>query len=64
MTACITTVPEDAIFIPLQEVFDKAAAVRDPAYWIWDGTHLTEAGHALIAKEFLKHTTGIFGYSL
>ena len=23
---------------------------REPAYWIWDGTHPTEAGHALICR--------------
>ena len=50
----------DAIFIPLQELFDKARTVREPSYWLWDGTHPTEAGHALIAKEFLKATKDIF----
>ena len=50
----------DAIFIPLQELFDQARTVREPSYWLWDGTHPTEAGHALIAKEFLKATKDIF----
>ena len=50
----------DAIFIPLQELFDKARTVREPSYWLWDGTHPTEAGHALIAREYLKATKDIF----
>ena len=51
----------DAVFVPLQEVFDEARKVREPQYWLWDGTHPTEAGHALIAREFLKATKHIFG---
>ena len=51
----------NAIFIPLQSVFDEAATLREPSYWIWDGTHPTEAGHALIAREYLKATKDIFG---
>lgn len=51
-----------AVFVPLQEAFDAAMTVREPKYWIWDGTHPTEAGHALIAREFLRHTKDIFGY--
>lgn len=49
-----------AVFIPLQEVFDEALQYAAPSYWIWDGTHPTEAGHALIAREFLKATKDIF----
>lgn len=52
----------DAFFVPLQDAFDEAMTLREPAYWIWDGTHPTEAGHALIAREFLKATEGIFHY--
>lgn len=51
----------DAVFVPLQEVFDEALKVREPEYWLWDGTHPTEAGHALIAREFLRATKDIFG---
>ena len=50
----------NAIFVPLQEAFDEAKTLREPKYWIWDGTHPTEAGHALIAREFLKATKDIF----
>ena len=49
-----------AIFVPLQEVFDEALMQAEPSYWIWDGTHPTEAGHALIAREFLKATKHVF----
>lgn len=49
-----------AVFVPLQEVFDEALKLREAEYWLWDGTHPTEAGHALIAKEFLKATKHIF----
>ena len=48
------------VFVPLQAVFDEAKTQREPSYWIWDGTHPTEAGHALIAREFLKATKEIF----
>ena len=51
----------NAVFVPLQDVFDQAKALREPKYWIWDGTHPTEAGHALIAREFLRATKHIFG---
>ena len=54
----------DAVFVPLQGVFDEAMTLREPTYWIWDGTHPTEAGHALIAREFLKAAEGIFSYTL
>ena len=53
----------NAVFVPLQEIFDKAAQTAEPSYWLWDGTHPTEAGHALIAREFLKATEDIFGIS-
>ena len=41
-------------FIPLQNVFDAACKQRECAYWIWDGVHPTESGHALIAREWIK----------
>ena len=37
--------------ICLQEKFDKIKDTPYPKYWLWDGVHPTEAGHALIAKE-------------
>ena len=53
-----------AVFVPLQCAFDEAMTVREPSYWIWDGTHPTEAGHAIIAREFLKATQDIFEYTI
>ncbi len=42
------------IFIELQKLFDFASEQRECAYWIWDGIHPTECGHALIAQEWIK----------
>ncbi len=53
-----------AIFVPLQAVFDEVLSFREPSYWIWDGTHPTEAGHALIAREFFRATQELFGVEL
>lgn len=50
----------DAIFIPLSDVFKKAIESKNARYWLWDGVHPTEAGHALIAREFLDKTKSIF----
>ena len=47
-------------FIPLQHLFDEAAEGRDCAYWIWDGIHPTESGHALIAREWIKAFKAMF----
>lgn len=44
----------NAVFVPLQAAFDKAASGTDAAYWLWDGVHPTAAGHELIAREWLS----------
>lgn len=54
----------NAIFVPLQAAFDAAKQEREASYWIWDGVHPTEAGHAIIAREFLKCTKAIFNFEL
>lgn len=41
-------------FLPLQKLLDDAAAKTSPEYWLADGVHPTEAGHALIAEEWKK----------
>src|SRR5215210_5216736 len=33
----------NTVFVPLQTVFNKAAARATPGYWIWDGIHPTVA---------------------
>lgn len=43
-----------AIFVPLQDAFDKACEVKCAEYWCWDGIHPTENGNGLIAREWLK----------
>ena len=43
------------VFVPLQEVFDKANAdAPTPDYWLVDGVHPTAAGHELIKQAWLK----------
>jgi lysophospholipase L1-like esterase len=45
------------VFVPFQNVFNKAATRANPQYWIWDGIHPTVAGHELMAREWL-HQVG------
>lgn len=50
----------DAIFIPLQTLFDKALQrVPDPSYWTVDGIHPTAQGHQMICEAWLKATESI-----
>jgi len=44
----------NAVFVPLQERFDEASKLAEPAYWLRDGVHPTAMGHELIAREWLK----------
>jgi lysophospholipase L1-like esterase len=44
----------NAVYVPLQEAFDKAAQKAPADHWIWDGIHPMPAGHELIAREWLK----------
>jgi lysophospholipase L1-like esterase len=44
----------DAIYVPLQETFNKALSKAPADYWIWDGIHPMPAGHELIAREWIK----------
>ena len=41
-------------FVPLQKRFEEAMRTSAPEYFIWDGTHPTIAGHALIAEAWLE----------
>jgi lysophospholipase L1-like esterase len=46
----------NAIYIPLQDSFNKAAEDYPPAeYWLWDGVHPMPNGHELFAREWIKH---------
>ena len=50
-----------AVFVPLQDKFTEAARLTGPEYWIWDGVHPTEAGHGLIAFEWMRAARGLLG---
>jgi lysophospholipase L1-like esterase len=44
----------NAIFVPLQDVFNKALQKAKADHWIWDGVHPMPAGHELIARVWMK----------
>jgi len=46
----------DAVFIPLQSVFEAASQRAPMAHWAADGVHPTPAGHQLIADAWLNLT--------
>ncbi|MBQ8954894.1 MAG: SGNH/GDSL hydrolase family protein [Clostridia bacterium] len=48
-----------AVFVPLQQKFLALAEAYGAAYWIWDGVHPTEAGHGVIAFEWMERTKDI-----
>ena len=43
-----------AIFIPLQERFERLCQVREASYWVWDGIHPTVSGHQVIADAWME----------
>ncbi|MBN1342281.1 MAG: SGNH/GDSL hydrolase family protein [Phycisphaerae bacterium] len=43
-----------ATLVPMDGIFARACAIRDPAFWAQDGVHPTPAGHALLAKSWLE----------
>ena len=43
----------NAVFIPYQSVFDKAAKTAPPVYWTYDGVHPSLAGSQLMAEALL-----------
>lgn len=43
------------VFVPLQEMFDKAEATAPyEGYWLYDGVHPSAAGHELIKRAWLE----------
>lgn len=44
----------DAVYIGLQNPFNKALSRAPADYWIWDGIHPMPAGHELIAREWIS----------
>lgn len=45
----------NAVFVPLQQVFDEASQKAPSEYWLVDGVHPTTCGHGLIAREWIRH---------
>lgn len=43
-----------AIWVPFQSMFDQAVERNEPSYWAGDGVHPSVAGHALMAKTWMK----------
>lgn len=44
-------------FIPLQEKLNEATTLAPSTYWLRDGVHPSEAGHELLAREWIKTFT-------
>ena len=44
----------NAVFVPLQERFDKVCKKAPAAYWLHDGVHPTAMGHELIARAWME----------
>lgn len=44
----------NAVFVPLQDIFDRFIETPDIFKVIWDGVHPTTGGHGLIAKRWKK----------
>jgi len=50
--------------VRLQPAFDAALKIAPAHYWCWDGVHPTYAGHAVIAREWLKVVAALGAFSL
>jgi lysophospholipase L1-like esterase len=44
----------NAVYVPLQDAFNKATLKAPADHWIWDGVHPMPAGHELMAREWIK----------
>lgn len=47
-----------AVFIPYQEIYDRAIKLAPASYWSRDGIHPTLAGAAMIAEAWFKTIKG------
>lgn len=43
-----------AVYVPFQDVLNRALKRAPANYWIWDGIHPTYAGHQLLAEAWVK----------
>jgi lysophospholipase L1-like esterase len=48
----------NAVFIPYQEIYDKAQKSAPGSYWTFDGVHPTLAGARLMAEAWLQNVKG------
>ena len=48
-----------AVHVPLQRRFFELCRVREEKYWLWDGVHPTEAGHGVVAFEWMERAKDI-----
>ena len=44
----------DAKFVPIQKALDESLDKAPVEYWTIEGVHLTEAGHQILADEWIK----------
>ena len=47
-----------AVYVPFDGMFAAASTTVDPSYWAADGVHPTDAGHALMAEEWIRRVVG------
>ena len=50
----------NAIYIPMEDIFQELCKIQPASYWAEDGVHPTMAGHGIITKEYLK----VFGIDI
>ncbi|MEI8309142.1 MAG: GDSL-type esterase/lipase family protein [Verrucomicrobiota bacterium] len=50
-----------AVFVPVQAALDAALASAPPAYWAYDGVHLTHAGFQILADAWLDAAAPVLG---
>jgi lysophospholipase L1-like esterase len=48
----------EAVFVPFGQMFEKACEIAPARHWSSDGIHLTMAGNALMAREWLSCVKG------
>jgi acyl-CoA thioesterase-1 len=47
-----------AVYVPFDGMFAAASTTVDPSCWAADGVHPTDAGHALMAEEWIRRVVG------
>jgi lysophospholipase L1-like esterase len=52
----------NAVYLPLQDIFNEALKRAPADYWIWDGIHPMPGGHEMIAREWVKRVCKKFRF--